>query len=146
MVLGGNISGRVEVGMQFEATGTTHKTALRTTVVTGLMPAAATRLRGMPRVHPGHRQAAFLRFVHEKRGQLGKRPAMQASFGLRVPLGTEALANIGQIFENQCAARRGALGELFRQDMIAVTPKAGLLVPEMAQVTLRALCPAVLQT
>ena len=130
--------------MQLEATGTTHKTALGTAVVTGLMPAAATRLRGMPRINLGHRQAAFLRFVREKRGKLCKRPAMQAPFGLRLSFRTDALAHIGQIFEDQCAARRGALGKLFRQGMIAVTPKTGLLVPEMSQVTLGALGPTAL--
>ena len=131
--------------MQLEATGTTHKTALGTTVVTGLMPAAATGLRGMPRVHPGHRQAAFLRFVREKRGELRKRPAMQAPFGLCLPFGTDALAYIRQVFEDQCATRGGSLDKLLRQDMITVTPKASLGMPEVAQVPLGAFGAALLQ-
>ena len=131
--------------MQLEATGTTHKTALGTAIGTGLMPAAATRLRGMPRVHLGHHHPAFLRFVREKRGQLRKRPAMHAALGLRLPFGTHPLANIGQVFEYQGPPRGHRPSKLLRQDMIAVASKARLGMSEIPQVALGTLCAAVLQ-
>ena len=126
--------------MQLEATGTTHKPALRTAIVTGLMPAAATGLRGMPRVHLGHRQSAFFRFVREEREQLRKRPTMQAALRSRFALGPQPLANIGKIFEDQCATRASTRNELLRQDVVTIPAKPGLFVPEVAQVLLPQRC------
>ena len=120
--------------MQRKATGTTHKVTPGAPVVAGLMPAATTRLRGMSRVHCDHRTAALLCLVRKKGAELGKRPAMQPALRGRLASGCRPLTDIGEVFERQRAARLDALGQLFGQDVVTIPPKAGLGMPEAAQV------------
>jgi hypothetical protein len=131
--------------MKLEATYTTCKATLRTSVVAGLIPASRASLRGMPRVNPSYRQAAFFRLVRDEGSQLSKRPAMHAALRCCLALGTHALANIGEVFEYKRTTRFGTLDELFGQDMIAVTAKPGLLVSEAAHMSFGTLRATLLQ-
>jgi hypothetical protein len=131
--------------MQFNTTRTTHKATLRTPVVPGRVPASRTSLRGMPGIHPSHRQAAFFRLVREAGKELSTQPSMHTALRRRLPPSTQTLADVGEIFEDQCATRRSALGALLGQHMITVTPKPRLLMPAAAQVPFGALAAAGLQ-
>ena len=117
--------------MQLKATGTTDKAAPGAPVVAGLMPTAATRLRGMSRVHRDHHTAALLCLVREQGSEVSKRPAMQAPSDGGLAFSLRPLADIGEVFEDQGTPRSNAPGELFRQDVVTVTPKAGLSIPEV---------------
>src|SRR5688572_17433642 len=54
MVPGRDVASRIQVGIELIPTLPTLEFALRTTVGTSHMPAAATRLRGMPRINLCH--------------------------------------------------------------------------------------------
>ena len=131
--------------MQLEATSTTHKATLRTAIVPSGVMTLRALLRGMPGVNPSHRQSAFLCLVRDERKELGERPAVHTAFGCGLAFGPHALADVGEIFENQRASRGGSLDELLRQDVITVTPKSGLLAPQMPQVSLGTLAATGLQ-
>ena len=133
MVLGRDITRRVEVRMQLKATHPTHKPATGTAVVAGDMPTAATGLRGMPGVNPSHRTTPFLGFVRNKRLQLRKRPAMHPATGFGALADLRALADVRQVLQHQRCAGRRRLDNLLAQDMIAITAKAGLLPTRLPQ-------------
>ena len=63
MVLGRDISGRVEVCMQLKATLATHKATARTAVVAGVMPTPTAGLGGMSRINRDHREKFGFPFI-----------------------------------------------------------------------------------
>lgn len=121
--------------MQLEATGTTHKTTLGTAIVPSSVMTLRACLRGMPGVHPRHRQSAFFCLVREEKKELGKGPTMHTALCSCLALRPHALADVCKIFEHQRAARVGTHDELFGQNMVAVTSEAGLPALEVSQVT-----------
>ena len=145
MVLGRDITRRVEVRMQLKATHPTHKAATGTAVVAGDMPTAATGLRGMPGINPGHRTTPFLGFVHDKRFQLRKRPAMYPAAGFGALADLRAFADVGEVLQHQRCAGRRRLHNLLAQDVIAITAKAGLLPAHLPQMPLRTLAALALE-
>ena len=100
MILSRNIARRIEVSMQLEATGTTHKTATGTAVVAGSMPTAATHLRGMSRVNRNHRTTPIFGFVCDKGFQLRERPTMHAAAGFGFALDLRAPPNVLEVFQD----------------------------------------------
>jgi Family of unknown function (DUF5996) len=136
MVLGRDIAGRIEVSMQFIATGTTHKTAPGTAVVAGGLPTATTSLRGMSRIDRNHRTTPFLGFVLHKGFQLGERPRMHAAAGFGFALDRCTLPNVGQVFQHNHCARFDRCRDLFGEDVIVVATKAGLFSAYPLQVPL----------
>src|SRR5439155_23916715 len=81
-VLGRDVASGIQIGIETHATLPTPKIALRTAVVAGGMPTAATALRGMSRVNRNHRTTSFLGLVLNLGLETQKRPAMHAAFGL----------------------------------------------------------------
>lgn len=134
MVLGRNISGRIEVCMQLEATRPTHKATARTAVVAGLMPTAATGLRGMSRINCDHRTAPFFGFVRDKRADLRVRPTMHAARCLGFAPDRGATTDIGEVLKDNRCARLTRLDNLLTQDVIAILPKPCLLASQVSQV------------
>lgn len=131
--------------MQLEATSTTHKATLGTAIVPSGVMTLGALLRGVPGVNPSHRQSAFLCLVRDERKELGERPAMHTAFGCSLAFGLHALADVSEVFEDQCPARSSRLDKLSGQNVVAVAPKASLLASEMSQVTFGTLAPTGLQ-
>jgi hypothetical protein len=145
MVLGRDITGRIEVGMQFKATSTTHKPTPGTAVGAGGMPTAATRLRGMSRIDRNHRTTLFLGFVRDKGFQLRERPRVHTAAGFGFPPHFRALPNIGQVLQDDRCAWRCRLHNLFTQHVIAVPTKARLFSAHPFQMPLGRLRALLLQ-
>ena len=131
--------------MQREAAFPTPKQRPRPAVGTGRMPATATPLRGMPGIDPSHRTTLGFRLVRDEGFHLREGPAVQPALLLGLPLRLDAAANVGEVFEDDRAARRRGLDNLLAQDVIAIPTKAGLPVAHAAQVPLGALCSGLLQ-
>jgi hypothetical protein len=108
MVLGGNIPRSIEVGMQREATGTTHEQIAGTTVVTGNMPAPAACLGGMSRIDRNHYTTPFLGLVPDKALQLGKRPGVDTAARFRFAPHLCMLPNTHCRLERQSRIREDA--------------------------------------
>ena len=135
MVLGRDISGRVEVCMQLKATLATHKATARTAVVAGVMPTPTAGLGGMSRINRDHRTAPFFGLVRDKGAQLRKGPAMHAARGFGLTLDGGAGADVSQVFNDEGCARRVGLHQARTQGMIAVSAEAGLFPSQMPQVS-----------
>jgi hypothetical protein len=99
----------------------------------------------MSRVNRNHRTTPFFGFVLNKTSELGKRPPVNttAHCGLSSDLG--ALPNIGQTLDHDGTAGFNRADNLFTQDMITITPEAGLTRTNSFQVTLGAFCALLLQ-
>jgi hypothetical protein len=123
MILGRDITRRIEVSMQLEATGTTDKTATRTAVVAGGMPTAATGLRGMSRVNRNHRATPSLGFLFDKGFQQYTHAAQHYAESLPLfrALGDQhgiawGLHNLGQIALAEGDALKAAA--LFKESLV----------------------------
>lgn len=87
---------------------------------------------GVARIDFDHGDANAAGLVFYKLPKLGERPGMQAS-ALRAA-GLNATANVGQVFDPNRAARAFSLGnEHFRNNVVGVVAKAGLLAREFLQ-------------
>src|SRR5947208_1050405 len=100
MVLGRDVTSSVQVSIEIIPTLPTDEHALGTAVGASNMPAAATRLRGMPGIDPSHPTAPFLGLVPDKALELGKRPGVHPALGLRAPFGLHPLANVLEVFQH----------------------------------------------
>src|SRR5262245_23483045 len=100
MVLGRNITSRIQVSIQMIPTLPTLEHALGTAVVAGRVPSAATHLRGMPGVNPSHRTTPFLGLVPDKALELSKRPGVHSTLGCRAPSGLHPFANVFEVFQH----------------------------------------------
>src|SRR5207247_5050178 len=92
----------IEISVELIATGATVKDRLRTTIVTGLVPALGAGLRGMPGVNLDHTDTTCLGLVLNKRVQLGKAPTMQTPFVialLTIFLATPRLGGVPDVLE-----------------------------------------------
>lgn len=131
--------------MQRVATGPTHKQVAGAAVVAGLIPAAATGLRGMPGVNPSHRTAALLSLVRDKALQLGERPAVDAAAGRGLAPDLRARTNVPQVLQHNCCAGQRGLHDLLRENVVTIAPEAGLFAPQPPQVSLGRLRAPLLQ-
>ncbi len=129
---------RIEIGIQAIPTFSTEEETLRPTIGTGLVPTATTRLLGMTRVNLDHGDPTFLSFVGNEVVQLGKRPTVQAPFGLFPPdLG--AFPNIGEVLKDNRCPWLSALYDAFGEDMICVPVEMSLLARQLLEMSLRVL-------
>src|SRR5262245_29740117 len=98
------------------------------------MPTAATLLRGMSRIDRNHRTTPFLCLVHDKALELGKRPAMKPAAGFGSFLDLRPLAYIRQVLKHDGVTLFHRLNNLLRENVITVSPEAGLFPPQLFQV------------
>src|SRR5205085_11144137 len=130
-----NIVTGIEVCIEAIATVTTQEETLRTTVVTSLMSTFATGLGRVSRVDFHDLDTSFLCFVEDEAIQLSKAPPVKTS--LRVSFLAFAIANlrgcsnVGEIFQNESAARSGMLNNSLREDVIAIPVESHLLAGEV---------------
>ena len=144
-VLGRYITGCIQIGVELKPTLPALEPATGTTVVASDMPAAATCLRGMPGVNPGHRTTPFLGFVLNKTSKLAEAPAVHPTGSLGHTLNLCSLANIRQILYHNDRARGNRLDNLLAQYMIAVPMEASLPASQFTQMALRRWRPRLLQ-
>src|SRR3990167_7349652 len=144
LVLGRDVPGAVEVGVKRETTLPALEPGARTPVVAGLMPAAATRLRGMPRINRSHRATSLFCLVLNEGFQLRERPRVQPA-RLRTLPHLDAAPDLLQVFQDNGAAGRCGLHDLLAQHVVAVLAKPGLLVAHLLEVPLGALGAALLE-
>jgi hypothetical protein len=128
MVLSRNVTSSIQVGIEVIPTLPTNEYALGTAVGASNMPAAATRLRGMPGVDPSYRTTPFLGLVRNKALELGERPGVHPTLGFGTPFGLHPLANVLEVFQDNRSARLDRLNDLLGEHMIAVAAKAPLSV------------------
>ncbi len=119
--------------MQLESTLPTDKATARTAVVAGLVPTAATGLRGMPRIDRDHRTAPFFGFVLDKGTDLRKRPTVHPSGGFRLAANCSTAADVRQVLDDDSCSRSTGLHNLFTQYVITVLAKPGLLPSQVSQ-------------
>src|SRR5439155_23981650 len=131
---GRDIASGIQVSIEMKDALPTNEYALRTAVGASNMPAAATRLRGMPGVNPSHRTTPFLGLVRDKALELSKRPGVHPAPGLGTPLGLHPLTNVFEVFQYDRAARLDGLNDLFGEHMITVAAEAPLSVAYTFQV------------
>ena len=143
-VLGCDISGAIEVGMKLEATGPTTEPATGAAAVAGDLPAAATCLRGMPGVNPGHHTAPFLSLVLDEGTQLGEGPGVQTA-GLCPMPHLYSGPDVLEVLQHHHPTFRDGLDDLFREHVVAVATEAALLAAEFTQVALGGLGAPLLQ-
>lgn len=117
MILGRNIAGGIQIGMQFKAALPTHKTPTRTTVVAGDMPTAraAARLRGMSRINRNHRTTTFFGLVLDKTPEPGKRPHVYTAARCCFSSNLRMFQNIGQTLDHNSATWFDRLNNLLAQ-------------------------------
>src|SRR5262249_44325268 len=144
MVLSRDIARRIQVGIEMIPTLPTNEYALGTAVGASNMPAAATRLRGMPGIDPSHRTTPFLGLVRDKAPELGERPGVHPALGFAAPFGFHPLANVLEVFQNDRRAGRDRLNDLLGEHMIAVTAEAPLPTPYALEMPFGATCPFLL--
>src|SRR5262245_10224197 len=119
-VLGRDIASRIQIGIEMIATLPTNENTLRTAVVAGGMPAAATSLRGMSRIDRNHRTTPFEGLVLDFRFEGGKRPRVHPALGCGAPLRLHPLTNIPEVFQNDRRARLGSSDDLLAEDVIGI--------------------------
>src|SRR5512145_104684 len=122
-VLGRNVARGIQVRIEPKPTLPTPKVALRTAVVAGGMPTAATHLRGVSRTHRDDRTTPFLGLILNLCLQTGERPAMHPALGLRAPLRPHPAPNVRQVFQDDRAACTCSTHDLRAQHVIRIPPK-----------------------
>jgi len=143
-VLSRNVTRPVQVGVQLKAALSTVEPSAGAAIVTGDVPAAATSLRGMPGINPGHRTAPLFSFVLDKGLQLSKRPRVQSAALSAVALLSSA-TDIGQVLQDKRSAFGDASGNFLGEDVVAVATEASLSPSESAQVTIGGLSTLLLE-
>ncbi len=133
MVLGRDVTGGVEVGIEMKTAFPTPKRASGTAVVAGDMPAAATGLRSVPWVNHGYRTTSFLGLVRNKALELSERPGVHLALRLCSPSDLHPLTDVFEIFQHDRAAWLGSTNDLFGEHMITVSTKAPLLMAYTSQ-------------
>lgn len=134
-VLGCDVAGGIQIGVQREATCSALKPPTRATVVAGDVPASAALLRGFPRVYRRHRTASLFSLIPDEGTQLGKGPAMKAP-GLRPVTDFYATADVRKILDDNRAADWCSGDDLLTQHVVTISSKAALFAPEFAQMSL----------
>jgi hypothetical protein len=138
LVLGSDVSCPVQIGMQLEATSSAPEPSTRASVVAGDVPAATTRLRGMPGIDPDHRTAALLCLVLDERTKLVKAPAMKTP-GLLSFTHLGSHSDVLQVFDDDRGTGTHSSNDLLRDDVITISTKSSLLAPQFPQMTLSGL-------
>ena len=123
MVLGRDIPSAIQVSIEMIPTLPTNECALRTTVVAGTMPAAATPLRSMSRIDRDHRTTPLFGLVLNFRLEAGEWPRVYPALGFRAPFGLHPCANLLEVFHYDRAAWLGSPHDLLAQDVIGIPPK-----------------------
>ena len=132
-VLGRDVAGRVEIGVEREAALATDERRLTAAVVAGSMPAGGAGLRGMGWIHEPHRYPNLLGLVPDEGLQLLERPSVQAT-GLPAVTDLDPSPDVLQVFEDDGAAGLHGDDDLLREDVVAVAPEAGLSAAHLLQV------------
>jgi hypothetical protein len=119
-VLLSNILSSIQVGIEAIATVATEEKRLRTSIVSGLMPATRTGLTRVPRVYFLDTDPFLVCLIGQKRVKLCKAPTVETALCFRMFLHPDARADMGQILDHNGAASRGVLHDAFREDVIMV--------------------------
>ncbi len=120
-VLGGDIPGPVEIGVQPISTLAAPEVSLGTAIVAGLIPASRAGLRGVPGIHQCHRQSTFLRFVPNESLQLIEAPAVDSPARRRTLLDLRPTADVGQVLQHNRSASWSRLDDALAEHVIVVT-------------------------
>jgi hypothetical protein len=115
-----DIVGRIQISVQTVATFTTEEKRLRTAILTSLMLAGRTPLRGVPRVNFDHSNPTSLSLVAQEAVELGKAPGMHTALSFAW-LVRDTLANIGQVLKHQGTAWGSRLHNAFGKNMVVVS-------------------------
>lgn len=115
------------------------KETLRATIVAGLIPTSATGLRGMARVNAFNTDTALIGLVERKTIQLLKRPTVQFSLRVFLPVAFATsypgrLTNVSQVLKDDGSSCGGTVYKAFGEDMIAIPVEALLLATQALQV------------
>ncbi len=136
-----DILGRVVIRVEAVPTFTAEEERLRATIIAGLMPTARARLGGVARVNLDHLDPSCLGFVLDKRVQLGKAPAMQASLVINVlvlfasaHLGR--FPDVGQVLKDDGTARSGVLNNALTEDVIVIFALAKQFSTQLTEMSL----------
>ena len=145
MVLGRDIPSAIQVSIEMIPTLPTNECALRTTVVAGTMPAAATPLRSMSRIDRDHRTTPFFGLVLDFGFEACKRPRMHAAFCLAAPPGLRSFADVFEVFQHDRCARLGRRHDLLTEDVVGIFSEAGAPTLQLPQMSFGAFCAPFLQ-
>lgn len=144
-VLGRDVPGSIEVGVELVAALAAPEYRPGAPVVAGGMPAGVAHLGGMPGVYAGHRYALLIGLVLDEGLQLSERPSVQAA-GLSPVVDLDATADVLEVLQHHGSARRAGGDDLFGEDVVAVTAEASLSAAHDSQVALSGLGPLGLQS
>gem|GEM_PF-4715827 len=144
------INGRVKICIEAVAARTAKEQTLRTSIVSGLMPTFATRLRRMTWVNLLDTDTALLPFIGNEAIQLSKCPTVQLALILDVLLVLAAshlgtLPYIGKIFQDDSCTSGGTGNNLFTEYMVTIPMETRLFLRHLFQVSLSRLTSVGLQ-
>src|SRR6266571_4365009 len=134
-----NIHGSVEICIEAVPALAAKEEGLRTAIGAMLIPTPTTRLAGMSGVNLGHSNPPCLCLVGQKAMELGKRPTMEAAFGLDVFVRLSAsdlgsFADILQVLKHNGTAWGRILNDAFTQHMVMVSSLPKPLTRKFLQV------------
>jgi len=121
-----DIDAGIIVSIQAVPTMLAKEETLSRTVRAVLMPALTTHLGCVSWVNLDHINPSCLSFIGQETMELSKAPTMEASLLVHVLVLLAAsdlrgLPNVGEVFQNNRAARCSVLDDALREDMIMVT-------------------------